>query len=293
MTGSSGRVPDFVAIGHLTIDRTPEGDQLGGTVLYAALAAARSGARAAVLTRANLPALAPALRDELDAFASEVEIIAQASDDTTTFTNRDIAGRRSQLLHAWGGEIDLSGLPPLWRSAQAIHIAPVAQEIDARQLLRLSPQLLGCTPQGWMRSWDRDRLGAVRMTALRLPPDVVARIDVMVISSEESVSARDVLDMVGQSGLAVVTRGEQGVGLIDRGRRVDLEAFPARVVETIGAGDVFAGALISERAERQPVVASARYASAAAALKVTGRGIRSVPNRDAILQVIEYARGRV
>ncbi len=293
MMGSLGRVPDYVAIGHLTIDRTPDGDQLGGSVLYAALAAARAGARAAILTRANLTDLSPALRAELDAFAAEVEIVAQGSDSTTTFTNREVAGRRAQSLHAWAGEIDLSGLPPLWRSAQAIHIAPVAQEIDARQLARLSPQLLGCTPQGWMRAWDRDRLGAIRPTPLRLPPEFISRIDVMVISSEESVPARDILEMVGRSGLAVVTRAEQGARLIDRGRRVDLESFPARVVETTGAGDVFAGALIAERAERRPVVASARYASAAAALKVAGRGLSAVPQRDAVERVIENARGRV
>jgi len=286
-------MPDYVAIGHLTIDRSPDGDHLGGTVLYAALAAARAGAHAAILTRANLTDLSPALRAELDAFASEVEIVAQGSSGTTTFTNREAAGRRSQSLHAWAGEIDLSGLPPQWRSAPAIHIAPVAQEIDSRQLARLSPQIMGCTPQGWMRAWDRERFGTIRATPLRLPPDVVARIDIMVISSEESVPARDVLEMVGRSGLAVVTRADQGVRLIDRGRRVDLESYSVKVLDTTGAGDVFAGALIAERAERQPVVASARYATAAAALKVTGRGINAVPGREAVEQLIEHARGRI
>ncbi|HBY47501.1 MAG TPA: carbohydrate kinase, partial [Chloroflexi bacterium] len=50
----ASRVPDVVVIGHLTIDRTPRGEALGGSVLYAALTAARYGARTAILTRANL-----------------------------------------------------------------------------------------------------------------------------------------------------------------------------------------------------------------------------------------------
>ena len=53
----SGRVPEYVAIGHMTIDRTPSGNVLGGSVLYAALTAARYGLRSAIFTRANLGGL--------------------------------------------------------------------------------------------------------------------------------------------------------------------------------------------------------------------------------------------
>jgi sugar/nucleoside kinase (ribokinase family) len=186
----------------------------------------------------------------------------------------------------------MSGLPPLWRSAAAIHVAPVAQEIDARQIARLSPRILGCTPQGWMRAWDRDRYGLVRTTPLRLPPDIVSRINIMVISSEESVAARDTLDVVGRTGLAVVTRGDQGARLTDRGRRVEVAPFPSPSIDTTGAGDVFAAALIAERADGAPVVASARYASAAAALKIAGHGIAAVPKREAVLDYIDRTRGR-
>lgn len=283
----SGRVPQYVAIGHITIDRTPSGNLLGGTVLYGALTAARYGLRAAVMTRANLPALDGPLRAQLDEITAEVEIVTQASSGITTFTNTDVAGRRSQTIHDWGGAIDLNGLPPLWRSADAIHLAPVAQEIDARQVHQLSTDLLGCTPQGWMRRWDEQRFGAVRPSPLRLPADLLSRIDALVVSAEEYVTARETVAEIGRRGLSAVTRGVQGATLLDRGREVDVPAFRMRVVDTVGAGDVFAAALFAARSDRQSVTAAARYASAAAALTVRGAGLSVVPSRDEIEALIE------
>jgi sugar/nucleoside kinase (ribokinase family) len=288
----SGRVPEYVAIGHMTIDRAPSGNILGGSVLYAALTAARYGLRSAILTRANFGALDRQMRDQLDAIADEVEIVTQSSTGITTFTNTDIAGRRSQTIHDWGGEIDLTGLPPLWRSAGAIHVAPVAQEIDPRQVNRLSPQLLGCTPQGWMRRWDEQRLGQVRASPLRLPGDLRSRIDVLVVSAEEYANARDVVAEIGQRGLSVVTRGIQGAALIDRGREADVPAYRMKVVDTVGAGDVFAAALVAARSARESVTAAARYASAAAALTVRGTGLSSVPTRDEVESLIERGNRR-
>lgn len=283
----AARIPDYVAIGHLTIDRTPHGDKLGGTALYAALTAARAGMRAAILTRASLDTLPDEQREALAAVAREIEIVAQTSSTTTTFTNRDVAGRRTQQLHAWAGEIDVNGLPAHWRTARVIHLAPVAQEIDPRSIGRLAPQLMGCTPQGWMREWDRRRFGAIRTIPLRLPPDLVARIDSAVISSEESVAARDMIEEIGRRSVAAITRSQQGAVLIDRGRRTEVRAYTSRTVDTVGAGDVFAAGLFASRADGESVAASARYAAAAAALKVGASGIQAVPDREAVERLIE------
>ena len=281
MTGAS-RVPDYIAIGHLTIDRVSDGGLLGGSVLYASLAAARFGARAAVVTRGDLDLLDARQRAELDAISQEVEIAAQAGDAITTFTNRDIAGRREQTLHAWAGPLDLTGMPTNWRSAAAVHLAPVAQEIDVRQIGRLAPRLLGATPQGWMRSWAPDRLGTIHASSLRLPREVVSRLDALVLSSDEAVRARDAVEQVSRQGLVVVTRGAHGATVIDRGRRFDAPHYQLRPIDTTGAGDVFAGVLFAARALGESTMASLRYAAAAAALAVGGRGVLAVPARAAI-----------
>jgi sugar/nucleoside kinase (ribokinase family) len=287
----AARAPDYVAIGHLAIDRTPHGDVLGGTVLYAGLAAARFGARVGILTRANFDAFTDEQRSEFARIADEIEIISQSSDSTTTFTNRDVAGRRQQTLHAVGGPIDVSGLPPLWRSAPVIHLAPLAQEIEPRQVSRLSPGLMGATIQGWMRQWDERRFGAVHLVPPRLPRDVVARIDAIVLSNEEFVLARELVGEVGRRGLAVVTQGAQGARIIDRGRTFEAPAFRVTPVDSTGAGDVFAGVLFAARALGEPTTTSIRHAAAAAALSVAGRGVLSVPDREAIENLVERTRG--
>ncbi|CAN5518006.1 MAG: carbohydrate kinase [Chloroflexia bacterium] len=274
---NSASPPDYLAIGHMSVDMTPDGPMLGGTVLYGALAAARFGARAAILTRGNLDALNADLRRQLDEIAGQVEIVVQSSHHNTSFTNLEHAGRRMQELHSWAGEIDLSGAPPAWRSAEVIHLAPIAQEIDIRTTGRLSAGLLGCTPQGWMRRWDTRRFGAVQATPLRLPTDVLSRIDAMVVSSEEYANARDAVESVGRRALAVVTRGQQGAMLIDRGSSSDLSPFATKIVDSTGAGDVFAAVLFLMRSRRESTPRSARYAAAAAGLSVQGHGLGSIP----------------
>jgi len=287
---SAGRVPDYVVIGHVCVDRMPHRDVLGGSVLYCALAAARFGARAAVLTRANVTGLSGELQEQLANVASEVEFIVQDSPATTTFTNTETAGRRRQTLHAWGEQIDLNGLPPHWRSAGVVHLAPVAQEIDPRQISRLASPIVGCTPQGWMRRWDPERFGAVQQIPLRLPAETIARIDTLVVSSSEFVDARETVAEIGRRGLAIVTRGAQGAHVLDRGREFEAQLYRVTQVDPTGAGDTFAAVLLAARSLGESTVASVRYASAAAALKVSSTGVLAVPRRDEIENFVEANR---
>jgi sugar/nucleoside kinase (ribokinase family) len=276
------QVPDYLAIGHVTIDRNPDGtSSFGGTALYAALLAARFGYRAAVLTRGRFDAIDdPAMRDSLTRYAQEIDFIVQDSDEPTTFTNRNVAGRREQTIHSWAGEIDLNGLPPHWRSSRIIHLAPVAQEIDVRTAGRLSPDFYGLTPQGLMRTWRTDQDGRVRLGSLRLPFEFLGRINAMVLNSEEQSLARDEIELVGGRGLVAITRGVAGTQLLDRGRHLQIPAFAVNAVNDTGAGDVFAAALFMMRSERSGTIPSATFAAAASAVLVQRGGPDGVPSRD-------------
>jgi sugar/nucleoside kinase (ribokinase family) len=284
----AGEAPDFLAIGHISIDLMPDGSAvLGGTALYAALTAARFGLRTAVLTRGNFSGHGDAVAEAFSRFAGEVEIVLQNAPQPTIFTNISVAGRRVQTIHSWAGRIDLSGVPPQWRSADIVHLAPIAQENDQRQVGRLSPNFFGATPQGWMRHWPAERLGNVTLGQLRLPNELLGRIDALVLSSEEQSFARDAIDAVTRRGLVAVTRGPQGAEIIDRGRSIDVPAIPVRTIDDTGAGDVFAATLFVMRADQESTIASGRAAATAAGLSVQQSGPDGVPSRETVEDYLE------
>lgn len=284
----TGEAPDYLAIGHITIDLLSDGSPvLGGTALYSALTAARFGLRAAVLTRGLFTGHGAAIAEALSRFASEVEIVLQNAPHPTIFTNVAVAGRRMQTIHSWAGRIDLSGVPPQWRSAGIVHLAPVAQEIDPRQVGQLSAAFLGATPQGWMRRWSTEQHGSVVLSQLRLPTELLSRIDALVLSSSEQALARDVIDAVATRGVVAITRGPQGVEILDRGRAFNLPSIPVRAVDDAGAGDVFAATLFVMRADQESTIASGRAANVAAGLRIQGSGPDAVPTREDVEAYLE------
>ncbi|MEM7023541.1 MAG: PfkB family carbohydrate kinase [Pseudomonadota bacterium] len=77
-----------------------------------------------------------------------------------------------------------------------------------------------------------------------------------------------------------VTCGGDGVYWRDGDRLRHQPAFPVKVVDTLGAGDVFHGALALALAEQQPIEQAVRFGAAAAAVKCTRFGGRDgIPNR--------------
>jgi sugar/nucleoside kinase (ribokinase family) len=288
------RAPDYVVIGQIVADIQPDGTAvLGGTALYSALTAARLGWRVGVLTRGRygetvdgiaVPSLAP--------YAGEITIVTQDAETPTFFVNEYHGGRRTQMIRRWAGEIDLRGLPPHWLNAKVIHLGPVCQEIDERQLGGLNPHFLGCTPQGWMRRWP-EHGGRVRLEPLRMPPDLLTRLDAVVVSDEEIHLARDVVEWVGARRLGVITLGENGCRVIYGGQRAELPGFPVKTVDLTGAGDVFAAAFFTRASQRDvSAVDAAAFANVVAALSLTGVGPTCVPTLDEVEAALDAAARR-
>jgi ribokinase len=80
---------------------------------------------------------------------------------------------------------------------------------------------------------------------------------------------------------AVVTLGAKGAAIADGGKVTLVDAPRVEVVDTTGAGDAFAGALAAELAGGAGIVEAVRLAVAAAALSVTAPGARAgMPRRN-------------
>lgn len=296
----SMRTPDYLLIGHITADLMESGEVvLGGTALYSALTAARLGARVAVLTRGVFGQNVAGMEvPGLDQYAGNLQIIVQDADVPTTFVNTYLGTRRQQHIKHWAGPIDLRGIPPHWRNAKIVHLGPIADEIDQRSITGLTTGFLGVTPQGWMRDWPRERGGLVQHTQLRLPVDLVNRIDCAIVSDEEIFQARDVIERVGERRMSVVTRGPEGATIYHSMRPEDAEGLRpgtkrfhsleipgvnVKVKSLTGAGDVFAAAFFMKASERTSSALDAgRFANAVAGLSLREIGADSVPSRKEI-----------
>ena len=85
-----------------------------------------------------------------------------------------------------------------------------------------------------------------------------------------------------------VTDGAAGVSHVCGDRVMTVPAFPVHAVDTLGAGDVWHGAFALRLAEGADETAAIRFANAAAALKCTGfGGGRASPDRATVEQLLE------
>lgn len=283
-----------MVIGHICADLLADGTfVLGGTALYSALTAVRLGWRVGVLTRGSYgKQLDGAMIPGIEEYADQFQLIVQEAERPTVFVNEYQAGRRVQTVRHWAGEIDLRGLPPHWRNARVLHLGPIAQEIDQKQTGGLAPEFLGITPQGWMREWPRSG-GRVKLNHLRIAPELLSRVDGVVVSEEEISLSRDTVDHVGARRLAVITRGEYGARVVFGGDHAETPGYKVEVKDMTGAGDVFATAFFLKATERHTsAVDAARFANAVAALSVKAVGASGVPTLEQVEAFMPNAEER-
>jgi ribokinase len=135
--------------------------------------------------------------------------------------------------------------------------------------------------------------------ACALPDALLAQVDVLTPNESElhaiaGMPADAPVAAAAQSLLArgvkavLVTLGAAGCALYRAGEPVhSLPGRPMTVVDTIGAGDTFSGALAAALARALPLPEAMRWANAAAALSVTGRGaIGGMPGRAQVAALL-------
>jgi sulfofructose kinase len=288
--------PQVVCLGIATLDAVALVDRLpepaerlpaleariagGGVVATAAVTLARLGLRPAFIGRVGNDLAGEAIRDGL----------VSAGVDVTGL--RTVSGRSPVslvLVEAVTGERslvpDVRGLPPI-----ALEPADIAT----------------CAAADWVHldQTGYPALADLRAAGIATPISLdggnfVAQLDLGGIAlyapTERALLARypgssldDALARALDEGpdLVVATRGAAGCRAIERvsgghARRHDVPAFPVEVTSTLGAGDVFHGALLASLVERRPVAEALARANAAAALACRALDGRSgIPDRD-------------
>lgn len=102
-------------------------------------------------------------------------------------------------------------------------------------------------------------------------------------------AARRMLDFGPK--LVIVTKGAAGSLAVTADDAAETDAFPVEVVDTTGASDTFNAAFVRAMLAGAPLAERLRYASAAAAIAVTGLGSRGHLPSDAEVQDFLVARG--
>ena len=265
---------DYLVIGHVTRDVLPGGGyRLGGTVAYAGLTAHRLGLRVGVVTACaedlDLSPLAPLLVHRVP------------SETTTTFENRETARGRVQVIREVATGLQGYHVPPEWRRAAIVHLAPVAQEVDPRMVTLFTRGLIGVTPQGWMREWDET--GRVRTGSWPEAPYVLPRVAAAVLSIEDlGHDESRIADLAGLVPVLVVTRGAQGADLYWQGREYHADPPPVREVDPTGAGDIFAACFFVRLLETRDPVHALAFATFLASKSVEREGLAGVPTEEEI-----------
>jgi 1D-myo-inositol 3-kinase len=277
---------DYLIIGHITADLTPNGGRrLGGTVSYGAPVAHNFGHRVRVLTSAahDEPLLAG-----LEPYVAEKVVIP--ADSTSTFENiYDAQGNRTQYIRGAAAPLGVKDVPPAWLSTPLVHLAPLTGEVDPQLAHLFRDSIVLLTLQGWLRQWGAD--GRVHFKRW-FEPDVLKDIDIVVFSEEDIREAPDLeAAFAGVVRHLFVTRAERGGTYYFRGQPFHYDTPQFEEVNTTGAGDVFAAAVLScIKLLGEDMLSVAKVAAYLGATAITRPWLEGVPTREEVQTALSLVR---
>jgi sugar/nucleoside kinase (ribokinase family) len=264
--------PDYLVLGHLCLDQTPSGPALGGTAAYAALTARALGRRPAIVTSAG---------DDLDLTPLDGTPIKRVpSARSTTFRNEYAGDVRRQHLLARAATLETTSVPAEWRGSAIVHLAPVAGEFPlSLHAIFADSDLVGLTPQGWMRTWDDDGLVGYASWTPALPE--IERVDVVIVGVEDVGGDEAELERLASAcRLLVATEGPRGARVYWNRDVRRFPSPPADPLDPTGAGDIFAASFFIRFHQTRDPWEAARFANMLASTSVSRRGLAGVPTLE-------------
>lgn len=255
--------PPIVALGELLWDLLPAGPRAGGAPFNFAFHCHQLGQPAVLVSRVGDDDLGHRLRDEVCRLGLSDEYI-QTDPEHPTGTVQvavDASGQPTYTITenvAWDSVGWQPGLEDLARTARAVCFGTLAQRgPESRSTIRRfvararGPIVLDLNLRPPFDDRDTIRESLDLADWLKLNADEFARL------SAESQPAAD---------LVCVTRGADGCRVSTPSEVVDLPGIPVRVADTVGAGDAFTAALLTQHLDGKPLGEAARFANAYAAV---------------------------
>jgi sugar/nucleoside kinase (ribokinase family) len=203
------------------------------------------------------------------------------AEKSTTFDNIITPEGRIQFIHHVAHNLNLNLIPEIWLGAPIVHLGPVAQEVEPTLVRHFANSMIGVTPQGWLRVWDKE--GRVTSTEWPEADFVLRQAGAAVISSEDvdDDEAR-IEEMASSSRVLAVTEGAGGVRLFWNGDVRRFRPLEVKKVDSIGSGDIFAAAFFYRLYTTRDPWEASRFANQLAAFSVTRPGLQAIPTSEEI-----------
>jgi 5-dehydro-2-deoxygluconokinase len=261
---------------------TTFGKYLGGSATNVAVAAARYGRRAAVITRTGVDPFGEFLHDSLRRFGVDDRYVTAVPGLPTPVTFCEIfppdhfpiyfyRQPKAPDLEIYPAELDLPAIRQagvFWVTGTGLCQEPsrgaTLDALRARGKASVTVLDLDYRPMFWesreqARRWVREALPHVTVAVGNLDECDTA------VGETEPRRAAAALHEFGVE-LAVVKQGPKGVLASRNGEIVEVAPVPVTVVNGLGAGDAFGGALCHGLLAGRPLTDTLRFANAAGAL---------------------------
>jgi len=264
---------DYLLIGHLSEDRTPDGITLGGTVCYSGLTAHALGHSVGLITAAS---------EQVDLRPlDDLTLVVKPSPQSTSFENIYTAEGRIQTIFSQAVDLVRKDIPPEWMDAGIVHAAPLIGEFASDLLRSFQSSFIGLTPQGLMREWDST--GRVSAIPWKAASEFIQAADAVVVSIEDlNMDEQAAEAMASQCPVMVLTYGPGGARVWAEGEMRSLPAPPANELDATGAGDIFAPVFFSRFHASGDPWHAAETAIRLATASVTRFGIASAPTPEEV-----------
>jgi sugar/nucleoside kinase (ribokinase family) len=270
-------MPRLLALGHVSRDRRPGGDVLGGSVTYGTLAARKLGWEAAILTSAG-PDFEP------DRELADIPVFLRRCSATTRFVNEyDEDGTRHQSVTARADDVGLDPLPDAWRDPDALLLGPLVGELAGVGATALAAGCVGAIAQGYVRAVDAS--GRVSAREWARPERDLLGVHVLFLSEHDLPDAdAHAHQLLAHVPMIALTRGWRGLTLVTRQGVHEVPSLPRPEVDPTGAGDVFAAAFLVRYHETGDPLEAAAFGACAASCAVEGVGTTTLGDREEILR---------
>jgi 5-dehydro-2-deoxygluconokinase len=255
---------------------------LGGSATNVAVAAARYGRRAAVITRTGDDPFGRFIHRALRGYGVDDRYVIPVPGLPTPVTFCEIfppddfplyfyRWPKAPDLEIHREELDLGAIRPagvFWVTVTGLSAEPsrsaTLAALEARGGRGITVLDLDYRPMFWPSA---EQARPVVQQALRQVSVTVGNLDEceMAVGTREPLAAAQALHELGV-GLAVVKQGPKGVLAHDRTAAVEVPPVPVRVLNGLGAGDGFGGALCHGLLAGWPVERVMRFANAAGAI---------------------------